>query len=142
MAINFIDIDSGARFTKRRELKKWIKGAIEREGRVCGELTIAFCSDSYIHEQNVASLGHDYATDILTYSYNEGEVISGDLLISTDTVRTNAAEYSVSFEEELHRVMIHGVMHLIGYDDLCDKDRAKMREMENLYLGIFNNGEY
>lgn len=137
MAVNFIDIDSGAKYSQKRALKEWIKGAIKREGRVCEDLTIALCSDSYILEQNIASLGHNYATDILTFEYNEDEIISGDLLISTDTVRSNAKEYNVTFETELHRVMIHGVLHLIGYYDHSDEDRAKMREMENLYLDIF-----
>ncbi len=137
MAVNFIDIDSGAKYSQKRELKQWIKSAIEREGRVCGDIAIALCSDSYILEQNIASLGHNYATDILTFEYNEDEIISGDLLISTDTVKTNSEEYNVSFETELHRVMIHGVLHLLGFDDHCEKDIAKMREMEALHLDIF-----
>lgn len=137
MAINFVDIDSGAKITERRRLKEWIKCSIENEKRVCGDITIALCSDDYILKQNIESLGHDYATDILTYSYNEGEIISGDLLISSDTVKSNAKEYKVSFATELHRVMIHGVLHLIGFDDLTDKDRAKMREMEDFYLTRF-----
>lgn len=138
MPINFIDIDNTRKFSERRALKEWMKRTIESEGKVSGDITIALCSDSYILEQNIASLGHDYATDILTYPYSEGDIISGDLLISTDTVLTNSELYGVSFEEELHRVMIHGVLHLLGYDDHSDEQRAQMREKENFYLAIFN----
>ncbi len=138
MPINFINIDNTRKFSGRKALKEWMKNTIESEGKVCGDITIALCSDSYILEQNIASLGHDYATDILTYPYSEGDVISGDLLISTDTVLSNSELYGVKFEEELHRVMIHGVLHLLDYDDHSDSQRAEMREKENFYLAIFD----
>ncbi len=136
MAINFVDIDSGYRVKGVRELKRWISGAVEREGMTLGDLAIAFCSDSYITEENVRFLNHNYATDIITFPYNQNEILSGDLLISVDTIRSNAKEYGVTFQQELHRVIIHGVLHLIGYDDMTDADQEKMTEMENLYLQI------
>lgn len=135
MAINFISIDSPRPLRHSRLLKRWIESCIEAEKRTLGELSIAFCSDGYIREQNVAFLSHDYETDILTFSYNEQKMIAGDLLISTDTVKSNAKRYKVSYSRELHRVIIHGVLHLIGYDDVTEKLAEKMREREDFYLG-------
>ncbi len=138
MAIIFTDIDSGTRISSVRALKLWILGCIESEGRRLGEVTIALCSDSYIERENGIYLSHHYATDILTFSYNEGDIVSGDLLISVDTVRRNGEEYGVGYLVELHRVIIHGVLHLLGYDDVDDSQRAVMREREDYYLGILN----
>ncbi len=139
MAINFIDIDSGRKLQRVRVLKQWITAVVERENRVVGDVSIAFCSDSYIQQKNVEYLNHNYATDILTFSYNQDEIISGDLLISTDTIQSNAKEYGVSYSEELHRVIIHGMLHLIGYDDMCDADQDVMTRMEDSSLELLAN---
>ncbi len=137
MAINFVTIDSGRQLKDSRKLREWLSGVVESEDWQLGEVTIALCSDSYMIQENTAYLGHTYATDILTFSYNEGKILSGDILISTDTVASNAKEYGVSYQVELQRVMVHGILHLVGYDDMCDQDRVVMRSMEDKYLGVF-----
>lgn len=112
-------------------LKKWIKEIIGNHDKKCGDITIIFCSDEYLLKMNRQYLGHDYFTDIITFDYCEGKMVSGDLYISVDTVRANAVEYAQPFLTELHRVMIHGVLHLLGLDDHKEEDIARMRQAEN-----------
>lgn len=106
----------------------------ESEVRKLGDISIIFCSDNYILDVNMKYLQHDYFTDIITFDYCEGKTVSGDLFISIDSVRDNAMEYGTEFEDELNRVMVHGILHLIGYDDHNDADQAEMRRKENYYL--------
>lgn len=115
---------------------KWLKLVAESELRKIGDISIIFCSDNYILDVNMKYLQHDYFTDIITFDYCEGNVLSGDLFISVDSVRENAAFYGTEFADELNRVMVHGVLHLIGYDDHKDEDIKVMREKENYYLSI------
>lgn len=136
MAINFTNIDNSRQLRGSMLLKEWITEVIVRAGKQTGDIVYAFCSDSYMREQNNLFLSHDYFTDILTFSYNEGEIISGDLLISTDTVFSNAKLFKTTYKNELHRVIIHGVLHLLGFDDLCDEDRTEMRKQENQALEL------
>lgn len=112
----------------------WLKAVSEEEGRRIGQISVIFCSDPYLLEINRKYLGHDYYTDIITFDYSEGDTISGDLFISVDTVRSNAEYYSADFKDELDRVIVHGVLHLIGYDDHTDEQTAEMRARENHYL--------
>lgn len=112
----------------------WLKAVSEEEGRRLGQISVIFCSDPYLLEINRKYLGHDYYTDIITFDYSEGDTISGDLFISVDTVRSNAEYYSADFKDELDRVIVHGVLHLIGYDDHTDEQSAEMRARENHYL--------
>lgn len=112
----------------------WLKAVSEEEGRRPGQISVIFCSDPYLLEINRKYLGHDYYTDIITFDYSEGDTISGDLFISVDTVRSNAEYYSADFKDELDRVIVHGVLHLIGYDDHTDEQSAEMRARENHYL--------
>ena len=129
--------DTSFRFGSRRLISRWIKEIVAHAELKVGELSVVFCSDPYILAVNRQYLGHDYYTDIITFDYCEGSVLSGDLIISVDTVRANAEEYgAASFEEELHRVIIHGVLHLIGFDDHTPKDRAEMRRQENAALAL------
>ncbi len=122
-------------FKGRRENNAWLKAVAESEVKRLGSINIIFCSDNYILDVNQRYLNHDYFTDIITFDYCEGNVISGDLFISIDTVRDNAEFYKAdSFDNELQRVMVHGVLHLIGYDDHTPEDQALMREKENYYL--------
>ena len=130
----FEDIDF--LFKKKTLNNKWLKLVAESEIRRIGQINIIFCSDNYILDINQQYLQHDYFTDIITFDYCEGEVLSGDLFISIDTVRENAIEYGTEFEEELNRVMVHGVLHLIGYDDHSDEDVAQMRKKEDYYLSL------
>lgn len=122
-------------FKGRRENNAWLKAVAESEVKRLGSINIIFCSDNCILDVNQRYLNHDYFTDIITFDYCEGNVISGDLFISIDTVRDNAEFYKAdSFDNELQRVMVHGVLHLIGYDDHTPEDQALMREKENYYL--------
>ena len=115
---------------------RWLRLVAESEIRKIGDISIIFCSDNYILDVNQKYLQHDYFTDIITFDYCEGEKISGDLFISVDSVRENAIEYGTDFKEELNRVIVHGILHLIGYDDHNDDDIRQMRSKENYYLSL------
>ena len=106
-----------------------------------GEITIIFCSDDYLLDKNRAYLNHDYYTDIITFDYSENDVVSGDLFISIDRVKDNANTYGISFDNELKRVVYHGILHLCGYKDKTEKDKKEMREKENYYLSQFVSRE-
>lgn len=128
-------------FKGRRLNSRWLKAVSEMESRQLGDINIIFCSDSYLLEVNKKYLNHDYYTDIITFDYCEGNILSGDLFISVDTVRDNAVFYKTDFETELNRVMVHGVLHLIGYDDHNDGDVRIMRSKEDFYLALRENGK-
>ena len=115
---------------------RWLKMVVGSEIKRLGDLSIIFCSDNYILDINLRYLQHDYFTDIITFDYCEGDTVSGDLFISIDSVRENAAFYGATFEDELDRVMVHGVLHLLGYDDHTPEDIAMMREKENYYVKL------
>ena len=115
---------------------RWLRLVAESEIRRIGQISIIFCSDNYILDVNQKYHQHDYFTDIITFDYCEGDRLSGDLFISVDKVRENAIEYGTDFNEELNRVIVHGVLHLIGYDDHEEDDIAMMRKKENYYLSL------
>ena len=115
---------------------RWLKMVVGSEIRRLGDLSIIFCSDNYILDINLRYLQHDYFTDIITFDYCEGDTVSGDLFISIESVRENAAVSGATFEDELDRVMVHGVLHLLGYDDHTPEDIAVMREKENYYVKL------
>ncbi|MBR0298746.1 MAG: rRNA maturation RNase YbeY [Bacteroidales bacterium] len=115
---------------------RWLKMVVGSEVKKMGDLSIIFCSDPYILDINLRYLQHDYFTDIITFDYCEGDTVSGDLFISIDSVRENALFYGASFEDELDRVMVHGVLHLLGYDDHTPEEQAVMRAKENYYVNI------
>lgn len=121
------------------EAERWITKVIENNNKNVGELTYIFCSDDYLLEINKQYLQHDYFTDIITFNYCEEDTISGDLFISVDTVLDNSKTFGVDFKTELNRVIIHGVLHLIGFDDKCDEDQEEMTRQENLSLELLNN---
>ena len=124
------------RFTYKNKLanNRWLKMVAGSEIRKIGDINVIFCSDNYILDVNMKYLQHDYFTDIITFDYCEGKVLSGDLFISVDSVRENSIEFGTDFEEELHRVIVHGVLHLIGYDDHTEENKKLMRQKENYYL--------
>jgi len=109
-------------------------GVILKEGKRVGELNVILCSDEYLYKLNVEYLSHDTLTDIITFDYSESNIISGDLFISINRIRENAKAYSIKIIEELHRVMVHGVLHLCGYGDKTKEERKTMRVKENFYL--------
>lgn len=115
---------------------RWLRFVAEAEAKRIGDVNIIFCSDPYILDVNINYLGHDYYTDIITFDYVEGSVLSGDLFISIDSVRENASFYGAEFPVELRRVMVHGILHLIGYDDHTPDEQAEMRCKEDYYLSL------
>lgn len=115
---------------------RWLRMVVGSEIKKLGDLSLIFCSDNYILDINMRYLQHDYFTDIITFDYCEGDTVSGDLFISIDSVRENAVLYGASFEDELDRVMVHGVLHLLGYDDHTSEDIAVMCEKENYYVKL------
>ncbi|MGN0011397.1 MAG: rRNA maturation RNase YbeY [Marinilabiliaceae bacterium] len=119
-------------------LKKWIKQVAQSYGFKTGDLTYIFCSDDRILEVNRQYLNHDYYTDIITFDYDEKDVVSGDMFISVDTVKTNAEKFAPSFEDEMHRVIIHGVLHLCGLKDKAPDDEKRMREAEEKALAMLS----
>ena len=134
--VSFYCEDISFPFKEKRLTSRWLKAVAAAEARQVGDLAIIFCSDNYILDVNIQYLQHDYYTDIITFDYCEGSRLSGDLFISIDSVRENAAFYGVPFPEELNRVMVHGLLHLIGYDDHSEADIAVMRAKENYYLSL------
>ena len=134
--ISYYFEDTDFIFKDKTRNNKWLRLVAESEIRKIGDISIIFCSDNYILDVNQKYLQHDYFTDVITFDYCEGDRLSGDLFISVDSVRENAVEYGTDFSEELYRVIVHGVLHLIGYDDHNDKDIAMMRKKENYYLSL------
>lgn len=119
---------------KRRNVTAWIKAVANSYGKKVGEVGYLFVNDEKILEVNREYLGHDYYTDIITFDYDEGDIINGDLVISLDTVRSNAELFGKDYEEELHRVIIHGILHLCGINDKGPGEREMMEAAENKAL--------
>jgi probable rRNA maturation factor len=120
-----------------RIISTWIKYVAADYAKRIANISYVFCSDERILEVNKQFLNHDYFTDIITFDYSENNSIAGDIFISIDTVKSNAAEFGVSFEQELHRIIIHGVLHLCGQDDKTPELRIQMTQKENLALAKF-----
>ena len=121
---------------KRRETTAWIRRVAASYGKKVGEVGYLFCDDDHILEVNREYLGHDYYTDIITFDYCEGDTLNGDLVISLDTVRTNAELFQKAYDEELHRVIIHGILHLCGLHDKGPGEREQMEAAENAALSL------
>ena len=121
---------------KKRETTAWIKTVAAQHGRKVGEIGYMFVDDEKILEVNREYLGHDYYTDIITFDYDEDDIISGDLVISLDTVKTNAEQFGKDYDEELHRVIIHGILHLCGINDKGPGEREIMEAEENKALAM------
>lgn len=138
MAISFANIDVSFNLEQKLRLKRWINAVAQQFSYKVGEINYGFCSDAHIIEANKQYLQHDYFTDIITFDYSEGKTISGDLLISIDTVRSNAELFNTEFTTELHRVMIHGVLHLLGFKDKTDTEQLEMRKQENEALNLLS----
>ena len=134
--ISYYFEDTDFVFREKNLNGRWLRMVAESEVRRLGNVSIIFCSDNYILDVNQRYLEHDYFTDIITFDYCEGDRLSGDLFISVDSVKENSLEYGTEFKDELNRVIVHGILHLIGYDDHTDEDVMTMREKENYYLDI------
>jgi len=135
--VNFFFEDTDEFDVSHLNVEKNIEILVQTENRTMGEVSYIFCSDDYLLNINKQYLNHDYYTDVISFDYCEDDVISGDIFISVDTVRDNAKEYNVDFEKELERVMVHGVLHFVGYKDKTDEDSKMMRQKENQYLSLF-----
>ena len=118
-------------------VSSWVSNAIVDEGFLEGDINFVFCDDTYLHKLNIEFLSHDTLTDVISFDYTVGKIISGEVFISIDRVKENAMLYNVSFDDELLRVIIHGVLHFCGYSDKSESDIFMMRNKENHYLSIF-----
>jgi probable rRNA maturation factor len=136
-AIHFHFEDVQLNSFKEANTKAWITRSIETEKKQVGVLNYIFCSDQYLLKINQDYLNHNTFTDIVTFNYVEYNVISGDLFISIDRVKDNSVEFKSSFSQELNRVLIHGVLHLIGYNDKSTKEAQEIRAKEDFYLTLF-----
>lgn len=138
MELEFFNQDCDLRLPNKETLTKWIEAAIIEEQKEADAISIIFCSDDYLLDINKKYLAHDYYTDIITFDYSddipEEGIIAGDLFISIDTVARNAFQYRVRFKQELHRVIIHGILHLLGYKDKTVNESLEMRSKEDYYL--------
>ncbi|MBO7541345.1 MAG: rRNA maturation RNase YbeY [Bacteroidales bacterium] len=139
MAITFSNNDIKFSLKEKTRLKKWITQVVEKQKKRVGDIGYLFCDDEYILQVNREYLDHDTYTDIITFDYVEGDVISGDILISIDRVGENAKTFGCTFEHELHRVIIHGVLHLLGNKDKTDAEATAMRKKENQALKNLEN---
>lgn len=134
--ISFFSEEVDFSLLNQAETIAWISETIIKENKTLGEINYIFCSDDYLHKMNVEHLNHDTLTDIITFNYCVEDIISSDIFISVDRVKDNAEIFKTSFEQELNRVMIHGILHLVGYDDKSDRDKKMMRSKEDFYLTL------
>ncbi len=119
-------------------ISQWIEKIVGNHHFMMGDMSIVFCSDDYLLEMNKEHLNHNYYTDIITFDYVENKILSGDIFISIDRVKMNAQEYEVTFENELYRVIIHGVLHLLGFKDKTEEEQEVMTKKEDESLLLFD----
>lgn len=133
-SIEFFFEDISSFETNQDFIKNQLQQLIIEEEKEPGDISVIFCSDEYLLDMNKKHLQHDYYTDIITFNYVDDLLISGDLFISADRIKDNAVKFGVAFLEELYRVIFHGVLHLIGYNDKTEAEQKMMRQKENYYL--------
>lgn len=131
--------DFNFKLNNEKEISRWIVSVISSEGFKEGEINYIFCDDRYLFKLNKEYLNHDTLTDIISFDYTMGNEINGDIFISIERVIENANEYKVEFSEELHRVMVHGILHYCGYKDKSEMETQKMRHKENHYIEKLQN---
>lgn len=119
-----------------QNLSDWVAFVLDQEGKELGEINYIFCNDDYLHEINVKTLNHNTLTDIISFDYTVGDVVSGDIYISYERVAENAKNLALNFRDELHRVMVHGILHYSGYKDKEADDKSTMRSKEDYYLSL------
>lgn len=139
MAIRFSVQSGNFELAEAEKVRRWIAEVIRHHGKTVGNIGYLFCDDEYLIEINRKYLGHDTYTDIITFDYVAGGLISGDIMISTERVGENADKFGVPFEQELHRVIIHGVLHLLGQGDKSVDEAAAMRRKEEVALTLWND---
>ena len=138
MPISYFSEDSPFVIKKKAVVNKWLNSVILQENHSCGEINYIFCSDAYLLEKNRKFLNHDTFTDIITFDYSSGGLVAGDIFISIPRVEENAKKFGVAFELELSRVMVHGVLHLLGYGDKTRAQKLIMRSREDFYLPLLS----
>lgn len=134
--LSFFTEDIDFQFDEIKKTSVWINKIISNYSKISGDLTYIFCSDTYLLQLNISHLNHDTLTDIITFDYTNAGIISGDIFISIDRIKENASTFGVPFEEELSRVMAHGVLHLIGFKDKTKDEKQEMREAEDHALTL------
>lgn len=139
MSIRFAVQSGDFEISEASKVKKWITEVVKRRNRQVGNIDYLFCNDEYLLQVNRHYLDHDTYTDIITFDYVVGGLISGDIMISVDRVGENAVKFGVPIEHELHRVIIHGVLHLLGQGDKTDIEAAEMRRQEDDALALWND---
>jgi len=137
MAISFVENNIKFKLKNKRKIKHWITSVILIRKKKTGSINFIFCDDEYILLTNRKYLNHDYYTDIITFDYTEQEILNGDIFISIDTVKSNSKKYNTSFDNELNRVLIHGILHLCGLKDKSNREKDDMRRAEDKALKLF-----
>lgn len=138
--LSFFSEDILFNLSDEATVSAWLFDVALAEEKSIENISYVFCTDEYLHKLNLEHLNHDTYTDIITFDYCEGSLIQGDIFISIERVKENSVKFKVSFEEELRRVMAHGVLHLAGYKDKSDEEAREMRAKEDFYLSLFNEG--
>ena len=136
--IHYREVDKKCIVKHKKTVSSWVRAVVESYGKELGDVCVVSCSDKHLLGVNIEHLNHDYYTDIITFDYSDSEKISGDLLISFDRVGENAGDLGIGFQEELRRVIIHGVLHLVGLKDKSEKEAKEMRACENAALKMFH----
>lgn len=138
--INFYNQDNPYSLKQKTIIKRWLIDSAKKEGFSIKDLNYIFCSDNYLLSVNQQHLKHDYYTDIISFDYTENRLISGDIFISIDRVKDNAKTYNQEFINELYRVMIHGVLHFMGYKDQTTNEKQVMRAKEDAFVALLSKG--
>lgn len=136
--INFFS-ETSYEIDSQSEIIDWIESVISAEGYELGEINYVFCDDEYLHKLNVQFLKHDTLTDVISFDNSVGKEIHGEIYISEERVKENARDLEIDFKDEMHRVMVHGVLHFCGYQDKLEMDQLKMRRQEDEWLKILKN---
>ena len=137
--ISFSAVEISYNLKYKLKVKNWVKSILETEGKLAGEITYVFCNDEFLSSMNEKYLKHNTLTDIITFDYSEKGKLSGDIFISIERVKENAGSFNTTLNQELGRVMAHGVLHLSGYKDKTTEDKKIMRSKEDIYLSTFPN---
>ncbi len=119
-----------------QEVRAWLEFVLDQEDRELGEVSYIFCDDEYLYDINVKHLNHNTLTDIISFDYSLGKVVSGDIYISVERVDENARDRGIEFDDELHRIIVHGMLHYVGYKDKSESQRKAMRKKEDYYLSL------
>ena len=140
--IHFYKEDILFNLKHKTNIKKWIRYIIKKYNHNLGFINYIFCSDEFLYDINLKYLNHDTYTDIITFNYNNNKTINSDIYISVERVKYNAQIFNVSYKSELLRIIIHGVYHLLGYDDHSEKEKEKMRSLENYAIDVLRSHKY